>query len=157
MLLVIAAAFSIYFEMTGFLKPEYASDQNNAMDQASEDFERIQVPPLEFKNYTASFEIYTNGTKRVFTQPMYHEQSSAVYIQAADPSIIFIAEEDVTWNDFFSTLPFSVSHDCLVTGTGQSFCTGEGGILSFYLNDVLVDDVLGNVIEPYQKLVIKFE
>ena len=155
--IIIGAVLYLYFSMTGGLESERIGMSAKSPVTEDTEVEYIEVPELEFKDYTASFEIYTNGTKRIFTQPMYHEQSPAVYIQAADPSQIIVAEENITWNDFFSTLPFSVTEECLVTGTGQEFCTGEDGTLTFYLNDREVDAVLDSVIEPYQTLSIRFE
>lgn len=52
-------------------------------------------------DFTASFEIYTNGTKRIFTQAMYHQQSPNVFIQATDPSIVYVKKAGTTWADFF--------------------------------------------------------
>lgn len=47
-------------------------------------------------DFTASFEIYTNGTKRIFTDPKYHQQSSEVYLTAEMPSTIYIKKEGIT-------------------------------------------------------------
>ncbi len=90
----------------------------------------------ESKTFTARFEIYTNGTKRIFTEAKYHNQSPEVYIQNPDPSRINVTEKQITWNDFFTTLPFSLSKDCLVTGTKQTFCSDSTGTLRFFLNGI---------------------
>lgn len=106
--------------------------------------------------YTASFEIYTNGTKRIFTAPMYHNQSQSVYIEASDPSIIQIKSSDVTWDDFFKTLPFSLTKDCLVTGTKQTFCNSEVGSLKFILNGKEVPEALDLIINPGDNLEVRY-
>ncbi|MBP9819281.1 hypothetical protein KBC79_00935 [Candidatus Woesebacteria bacterium] len=84
---------------------------------------------------TAQFEIYTRGTKRIFTQSMYHRQSPDVYIEKLDPSTIHVLKKDITWNEFFKTLPFSLSKECLVTGTKQTFCSNDNEKLRFYINE----------------------
>ena len=63
---------------------------------------------------------------------------------------------NITWNDFFSTLPFKLSQDCLTTGTNETFCTGSSGTLKFYLNGEEKPEVLNLVIESGDKLLVTF-
>ena len=107
-------------------------------------------------DYTAEFSIYTHGTIRVFTSSMYHNLSADVFITADNPSLIQVKKAKTTWQYFFETLPFKLDKDCLVTGTGQTFCTGEEGELSFTLNGANDPDVLGKVIQPGGELVVSF-
>ena len=100
--------------------------------------------PTEFE---ASFEIYTNGTKRIFTDPKYHYQSSEVYLTPENPSIIYLKKIGVTWDDFFKTLPFSVTSDCLVTGTKQTFCSTSTQKLRFIINGVELPNALNMEIK----------
>ena len=104
----------------------------------------------------ASFAIFTNGTFRVFTNSMYHNLSDDVFIQSINPSIIQIKKEGITWDDFFKTLPFKLDPDCLTTGTGQTFCTGQAGKLKFYLNGLEDKDALDKIINQGDKLLVSF-
>ncbi len=113
-------------------------------------------PTEDRVDFTANFEIYTNGTKRIFTQAMYHRRSPDVYIESSDPSLIYVKSPRVTWGDFFATLPMSVTSDCLVTGTGQRFCTNERQKLKFILNGV-EQEVLDRAILEGDKLIIRYE
>lgn len=108
-------------------------------------------------NYTARFEIYTNGTRRIFTNPMYHQRSADIYIEAADPHLIQIKKPGTTWNDFFKTLPFSLEKDCLITGTNQTFCNTDTKKLFFYLNGNEVPDALDKVIAPNDQLRVEYK
>lgn len=110
--------------------------------------------PSSFKPYTAQFLIFTHGTKRIFTDPKYHQQSPAVFLTANDSSTIHIEREGVTWADFFATLPFKLNHECLITGTNQTFCQTETQSLSFYLNGKLDPEVLTKVIQPNDQLLV---
>ena len=65
-------------------------------------FEISPTQTEEKVDITASFEIYTNTTKRIFTASMYHNLSEDVYITADDPSIIHVKKAGVTWDDFFA-------------------------------------------------------
>ena len=105
----------------------------------------------------ATFSIYTKGLLRVFTAPMYHNLSKDVYIDAENPSIIKIKKPGITWDDFFSTLPFKLTHDCLTTGTKETFCTGNNGTLSFVLNGTEVREFLNLEIQHGDKLLITFD
>ena len=73
-------------------------------------------------DYKARFAIFTNGTKRVFTAPMYHNLSEDVYIEASDPSVVHVKKEGKTWMNFFLTLPFKLDKNCLTTVTNETFC-----------------------------------
>lgn len=109
--------------------------------------ENISNINQKVNGFTAKFEIYTLGTKRVFTSLMYHNLSSDVYISEPDPSIIHVKESGVTWDDFFKTLPFSLTKECLVTGDKQTFCTNKNQILKFILNGIEDPDALDKEIK----------
>ena len=117
------------------------------------------LPESSFAPYTARFEIVTSGTKRIFTDARYHNQSTDVYITATDPSQIMVNKPDVTWQQFFDTLPapMKVGASCLHTGTGQEFCTNETQTLRFILNGQDQPDVLTIPIAPNDNLLISFD
>lgn len=104
----------------------------------------------------ASFSIYTNGTLRTFSSSMYHNLSETVYISAENPNQVVVNVEGVTWGDFFSTLPFSLTEDCLVTGAKQTFCNSSRGTLKFYINGEQVEGALNKVINDGDKLLVSF-
>lgn len=108
-------------------------------------------------DYSASFAIYTNGTFRIFTGSMYHNLSPDVYIQSNNPNIVRIKKSDLTWRDFFNTLPFSLNEKCLTTGTGETFCSNETHTLQFYLNGSLTQNALDQEIKPGDKLLVTYD
>lgn len=112
--------------------------------------------PQQAVEKSASFVIFTNGTLRIFTAPMYHNLSTDVYIQVENPNIIQVKKEGITWDDFFKTLPIKLDQECLTTGTKQTFCTGENGTLKFYLNGEKTDDALTKEIKQGDKLLVSF-
>ena len=119
--------------------------------------EQTAVSPTPTEQ-TARFLIFTSGTMRVFTDPKYHNRHEDVYITANDPSVIIIKKPGATWGDFFNSLPapMKVTDDCLMTGTGQEFCTNEMASLSCYLNGEKVTGVLTEEIKPLDRLLISF-
>ncbi|MEX0896343.1 MAG: hypothetical protein WDZ94_05445 [Patescibacteria group bacterium] len=108
-------------------------------------------------DFTAGFEVYTLGTKRIFTNTMYHNLSSNVYIEASDPNVVHVKKTGITWADFFESLPFSLEKDCLVTGTNQTFCTNEVGTLRFFINGNEDSDALDRVIQPNDFLRVSYQ
>lgn len=107
-------------------------------------------------DYTASFQIFTNGTKRSFTTAMYHNLSDQAYLTSDDPEIVYVKSK-ITWQEFFDTLPFKVTPDCLTTGTGQKFCTNSTSALNFYLNGQLESQALNQYIQKGDVLIIRYE
>jgi len=105
---------------------------------------------------TARFEISTEGTKRVFTQAMYHDQSPDVYLEARNPQLVQVKKADISWDDFFKTLPFSLTKNCLITGTKQTFCSTESKKLRFFLNSVETPDALDLEIQQDDVLRVEY-
>lgn len=110
--------------------------------------------PISFE---ASFEIYTNGTKRIFTDPKYHNKSVDVYLESNDPTIVHVRTSGITWGDFFETLPMKLTKDCLITGTGQTFCQSSGGNLGFFINDINQPNALNEEIKPNDHLLVTYK
>lgn len=104
----------------------------------------------------ASYAIFTNGLFRVFTDEMYHKLSPDVYIESSNPNIVYVKKTNITWDDFFSTLPFKLSKECLTTGTGQTFCTKGDQSLRFYLNGVENPNALDGLIQQGDQLLITY-
>jgi hypothetical protein len=127
--------------------------EDNSFEESTNDIEA----PIPETDFDARFEIYTKGTKRIFEDSKYHNQSVNVYLEATDPSIVNVKSPGVSWDDFFKTLPFSLDKECLVTGTGQKFCSGESGRLQFVLNGFEDPNILDKEIHENDFLEIKFE
>lgn len=108
-------------------------------------------------NFTAEFDVYTEGVKRVFTSPMYHDLSRDVYITGANPNTVHVRKSGITWKDFFATLPMRLTDTCLVTGTGEKFCNGEQGFLKFSLQGKPVKNFLELEIHKGDKALIQFD
>lgn len=111
--------------------------------------------PVDLK---ASFAIFTNGTLRIFTDSKYHNRSEDVFIEKSASNTVRVKKTNVTWGDFFKSLPapFNLTSDCLTTGTGQKFCSGDDGTLKFYLNGELKDNLLDQQIRNDDKVLVSF-
>lgn len=108
-------------------------------------------------DYKASFAIYTNGTFRIFDDPRYHDLSEDIFLTSENPNVINIKTGNVTWSDFFKTLPMELKRDCLVTGTKQTFCSNEQYKLLFFINEVENPNALDEIIKPGDKLLVTYD
>lgn len=104
----------------------------------------------------ASFTIITGNITRSFKAEKYHNKSPDVYIESLNPTIVHVKKSGITWDDFFKTLPMTLTKDCLITGDGETLCNGKGGTLKFYLNDIETPDFLDEEIKDGDKVLIKF-
>jgi len=140
-IVIVISGFGYLF----FSKKSTPSPQQNKVEKQPE---RV--------SYDASFAIFTNGIFRDFSASMYHNLSPHAYIQSGEPNKVQVRKKGVTWNDFFKTLPFKLTKECLTTGLGETFCTGQGGSLKFYLNGERNDNVLDEVIHSGDSILISF-
>lgn len=115
------------------------------------------TPTSKYTNITATFEIYTLGTKRIFSDAKYHNKSDDVYIISESPNLIHIKKSGATWADFFATLPMKLTNECLTTGTGQVFCSGNKGNLIFEINGMEDENALDSIIKSGDNLKVTFK
>ena len=131
--------------------------------QKSENSKGVGVVEMMEKTFSknvdlkATFEINTNGTKRIFTDSKYHNLSPFVFITKDAPNTINVKKDGITWSNFFETLPMKLTSDCLITGTGQVFCSGVEGTLSFYINGIQDPAALTKIIKDGDKLLVEYQ
>lgn len=110
----------------------------------------------EVINITASFTIITGSITRSFKAEKYHNKSPDVYIENPDPTIVNVKKAGITWDDFFKTLPMKLTKECLITGDGETFCSGQNGNLQFFLNDIEDKNLLDKEIKQNDQILVKF-
>lgn len=118
--------------------------------------EKTPAPVITQTSISATFLIYTNNTKRIFTDSEYHGLSENVYISSEDPEKIIVKKIGTTWQDFFTTLPMKLSPTCLTTGTNQQFCTNQTSSLKFFINGRIDRDALSKTIQNRDKLLVSY-
>ncbi|MBI2621205.1 MAG: hypothetical protein HYW63_00975 [Candidatus Levybacteria bacterium] len=152
-LIIVIIAISLIFIGIFYL---FNSKQSNQSQTSSTTQNSSEITSEKF-DYKASFAIYTNGTFRIFEDPKYHNLSEDVYIGSSNPNIVNIKKANITWDNFFKTLPMSLRKDCLTTGTIQTFCTNGEFVLQFYINGTRNQSALDQVINLGDKLLVTFE
>ena len=126
----------------------------NNKSQTSKNLIPSPISQSQKTDIKASFSIVTGNITRSFSAEKYHNQSSDVYIENLDPTIVYVKKIGITWDDFFKTLPMKLTKDCLTTGDGETFCNGKNATLKFYLNDVETPDLLDQEIKDGDKALI---
>lgn len=134
-------------------KPAEGANRENP--KASND-KPLTTPSPEVINYNAHFAIFTNGTFRIFTSAMYHNKNTDLYISADNPNTIQVRKKNLTWQDFFNTLPMKLDPNCLTTGTGQIFCSKDQNVLRFFINGKEDPDALSKSINPKDQLLVTY-
>lgn len=116
----------------------------------------VDMSADENVDFTASFTIITGSVTRNFNAAMYHNLSPDAYIESVNPTVVHVKKKGATWDDFFQTLPFTLTKDCLTTGTKEILCTGQNGTLRFFLNDLENPDLLDEEIHAGDRVLIRF-
>lgn len=136
----------------GFL---YLKSVNQLPPSAKENVSTAPPPISEEVDIRAKFTITTDKIIRNFSNPKYHNQSTDVFIQVDNPTVVYVKKSGITWSDFFKTLPMSLTKDCLTTGDGEKLCNDKG-VLKFYLNDLEDPDVLDKDIKHEDALKVTY-
>lgn len=148
-LIIFVVFIGIFGALT--LKVLMSSPQKNTMNNNAP----AQVMDDNNEEVRATFKVVTNGTVRDFGNSMYHNLSPEVYIASENPDEVIVKGEK-TWDDFFKTLPFTLTKECLTTGTGQTFCTNSTKRLKFVINDKEDPDALDRIIKDGDSLVVEY-
>lgn len=152
LIIIIAVVILFIIAILAFINNKNIASVQTSVEPTS----NIEQSETAFTEFSAKFNITTNGTVRTFTNPDYHNLSESVYIEAESPNTVIIKEQGITWDEFFKTLPFTLSKDCLATGTGQTFCTGPNGTLRFFVNGVENPNALDAEIMPNDNLEVVY-
>lgn len=117
---------------------------------------QAQTTQPEEVDIQATFQIVTGNITRNFSNPKYHLQSPDVFIQKENPTTVYVKKTGITWNDFFATLPMKLTKNCLITGDGETLCTGNEKTLMFFLNDKEEPNLLEFEIKNGDKILIRY-
>jgi hypothetical protein len=154
---IVITVIVILFLVAGYLIFSNSKKNiNSTADEVSLEQSNKSLPAPQIVNRQASFAIFTNGTFRVFTAPMYHNRSTDAYIEAGNPNIVKIKKTGTTWNNFFKTMPFSLTKECLTTGTRETFCSNSNGVLKFFLNGTEDSNALDKEIKDGDQVLVTY-
>ena len=111
-------------------------------------------------HWHADFALYINGERYDFNQERFlsttdEELSENVHLH--EPFlVVHVHREGTTWREFFHSLGFELTDQCLTTPEGDQYCTSETERLSFIVNGVRVDGLAFQDITDIDRALISF-
>ena len=112
-------------------------------------------------HWHADFALYIRGERYDFNQERFisdedDEVSGNVHIHNPRYSVVHVHREATTWREFFDSLGFELTDQCLTTPEGEQFCTSGSERLSFVLNGVKLDGLAFQDITDIDRALISF-
>ncbi len=111
-------------------------------------------------HWHADVALYINGERYDFNQERFFsttdkELSENVHLH--EPFlVVHVHREGTTWREFFHSLGFELTDQCLTTPEGDQYCTSEAERLSFIVNGVRVDGLAFQDITDIDRALISF-
>lgn len=97
-------------------------------------------------HWHADFALYIRGERYDFSQPRFvsgeeDELSENVHIHDPRHHVVHVHREGTTWREFFASLGFELTDQCLTMPDGEQLCESDAERLSFVLNGVRLDSI----------------
>ena len=112
-------------------------------------------------HWHADFALYIRGERYDFNQPRFvsdeeDELSENVHIHNPRHHVVHVHREGTTWREFFGSIGFELTDQCLTTPEGERLCTSDTERLSFMLNGVRLDGLAFVDITDIDRALISF-
>lgn len=112
-------------------------------------------------HWHADFALYIRGERYDFNQERFFstvevELSENAHIHEPYYDIVHAHREGTTWREFFHSLGFELTDQCLTLPTGELLCNSETERLSFIVNGVRVDGLAFQDITDIDRALISF-
>ena len=112
-------------------------------------------------HWHADFALYIRGERYDFNQERFvsdeeDELSENVHLHGERVSVVHVHREGTTWREFFDSLGFELTDQCLTTPEGEQFCDSEAEELSFVLNGVKLDALAFQDITNIDRALLSF-
>ena len=112
-------------------------------------------------HWHADFALYIRGERYDFNHERFFstvevELSENVHIHEPFHDIVHVHREGTTWREFFHSLGFELTDECLTLPEGEQLCNSERERLSFMVNGVRVDGLAFQDITDIDRALISF-
>lgn len=91
-------------------------------------------------HWHANFSVSIHGDRVNFSKERYMVRSQYVHLEGGDGTTIHKHATGVTLADFFDTVGWKLTNDCLSAANGTTYCTGDGGRLRILVDGNEVDN-----------------
>jgi len=111
--------------------------------------------------WPADFALHLPGDRYDFNHERFFstvevELSENVHIHGPFHDIVHVHREGTTWREFFHSLGFELTDECLTLPEGEQLCNSERERLSFIVNGVRVDGLAFQDITDIDRALISF-
>jgi hypothetical protein len=123
----------------------------------------------ERTHYHANFDIYINGRREAFKNPMYYEEEAGgicsldtamtpgerAHMHDNVGDVVHVEDHAVTWGQFFQNLRWTVN-DKLIQTPNNLYVTDEMHKITFLINGHEIQDVTPETIHDKDRLLVDF-
>jgi cytochrome oxidase Cu insertion factor (SCO1/SenC/PrrC family) len=108
-------------------------------------------------HWHADFSVTINGRRVDFAKQKYMVQSEYVHLEGGDGTTIHKHATGVTLADFFSSIGWELTNECLRTDNGDEYCTGDEGELRIVVNGDEIDNPGEYKIQDGDQIQVSYE
>lgn len=107
----------------------------------------------------SDFVLYLDGAEIDLTDDKYQSKTEQIlhahiHLHDNNDEIIHRHDHDITLADFFVSLGFELTNNCITNDIGQSFCTTEAEELMVFVNDERIDNPADYVNQEEDRILI---
>lgn len=109
----------------------------------------------------SDFIVFIDGATYDFTEDKYQTTSAQqkhahVHLHDNVGHIIHRHDHGVTLGDFFSSLDFTLTDECITTDTGETFCTDDANELVLYVDGIPTTTIASHVNRERERLLLYY-
>ena len=104
----------------------------------------------------ASMLVKIFGDKFDFASPNYQVTTPWIHFENSDGDTIHRHSTGVELEFLFNSMKIAVDENCFIFPDGRQFCNNDDYSLKFYVNQRLVDDIRGHIIQEDDRILITY-
>lgn len=113
------------------------------------------IGPLRSTHQHADVKVYINGQPIDFSERKYQVATSFIHFEDGVGDVIHTHATGLTVGNLFKSIGAVLNSNCLVFG-GQSYCSGDGKLLKFYVNGKPDSNFAGYIIQDLDKILVSY-
>jgi hypothetical protein len=104
----------------------------------------------------ASILVKIFGDKFEFSSPNYQVTTPWIHFENSDGDTIHRHSTGVELEFLFNSMKIAVDENCFVFPDGRQFCNNDDYLLKFYVNQKIVEDIRGHIIQENDRILITY-
>ena len=109
----------------------------------------------------ANFKVFIDGKEVDFAKPEFmteskQDHSKKVHLHDLRGDVVHVHYSGVTWSDFFDSLGFRLTKDCLDLGKEGKYCNTDQKKLRFFINDKEIENLASVEIQDLDRVLIHY-